>query len=446
MTTETVPVETRTVPGPSLFEFIKGSGDFPAFHFYDLMMKYGNIVKCGSFFYLINSPDMAKDIFRRDQKELSQDDFIGRRVNTVFGYGMVTSQGNLWKSQRKLLSPVFSYKRVHEYLSLVIDQIDDSLIQMNENLDKSEPVDLADQMGTLSIMTAGKLLFQTDFSRYVDSIKSIVEQGTYYIAEGLPFYLPLWVPSPNHLKLKKIGKQVDEILEQIIENVESDQSSPSSMAGVLKKRFGKKSSSEYEHRLMFDEMKTMLAGGYFPVSCTLSMVWYCLGQNPQYMENIQREIDQKPLNYDFNENFYDDFPMTTSVIFETMRLYPVAFSIWRKAKVDFITHGYLIPKGKSLCISLFNLHRNPECWTDPEKFLPERFLDGESKRPKHCFMPFGWGNRKCIGDHYAIMVVFLSIIKTLQKFKVKVLKQPLEVKRAAMICPKQVMAELVCKH
>ncbi|MBT8288759.1 MAG: cytochrome P450 [Bacteroidia bacterium] len=440
-----IEIEKRAVQGPKLIDFLTGSGDFPAFHFYELMKGYGDIVKCGPYFYLINHPDIARDILNRDQKDFSQEDFVSKRVHTVFGYGMVTSKGKLWSSQRRLLNPVFSHKELHKDIDKVLDQINDSFSEWKILAAKGDVVDLSDLVGTLAIMTAGQLLFNFDFTKYVDSFKSIVKMGTYYMAEGLPFFLPLWIPSPNHLKLKKVNRDVDSILEKIINEMDCEQPNRDSMGCVLKNALGTKSSSSYDRRVMFDEMRTMLAGGYFPVSCSLSMIWYALGENPEYLDKMTREVRQKPVDYKFTADFYKDFPVTSACIFEAMRLYPIAFSIWRKAKIEFHTQGYTIPKNKSVCISLFNIHRHPEFWDDPEEFKPERFMDTQSrKRPKHHYVPFGWGNRKCIGDHYAIMIIFLTIIRTLQQFDLKIIHEPLKVRRAALICPKRVLANL--KH
>lgn len=433
----------REIRGPSLTEFFKGANIFPAFHFYELMKKYGDVIRCGPHFYVINHPDIARDILNRDQKDFSQLDFIGQRVTTIFGYGMVTSQGKLWASQRRIVNPVLNHKSVHKLMSEAIDQIDSSLDSWEEHIDSKSPVDLVDLTGTLALMTSGKLLYHFDLSDHIAEIKNIVATGTEYLAEGLPFYLPLWVPSPKHSKIKKDSRKIDEILEQVLAASQKRGSNNEDMASVLIKALGTKTASDYQKRVMLDEMKTMLAGGYFPVSCSLSMIWYALGKFPEYFDKMKKEIVSKPKDYQFYHDFYQDFPTTSAIIFEVMRLYPVAFSIWRKAKNDFETGGYLIPKGKSICISIFNVHRHPNIWEDPDVFNPERFMNSKgNKRPKHHFMPFGWGSKKCIGDHYAIMVIFLTLIRAIQRYDIQVIDKPLEVRKAALLCPKKIMAEI----
>ena len=437
--------KTKRITGPSLIKFFSKTSMFAAFHFHDLMTEYGDVVKCGPYFYLVNNPDVAKHILNRDQKDFNQEDFIGKRTKTVFGLGMVTSQGDMWASERKLLNPVFHSKNIHKYISETLDEIDRQLDNWKPIAKSNDTFDIADKMGDISIMTSGRLLFDTDFSNKIVEIKDVVEIGTKYIADGVPFFIPYWIPTPSHIKLKKISKQIDVILNSIINERANSHANRDDLADTLIKALGKPESIAEDRRLMLDEMKTMLAGGYFPISCSLSMFWYAMGQNPNYFAKIKEEVRNLPKDYKFNIEFYQDFPKITSAILETMRLYPVAFSIWRKSIKKCNILGFDIPKGKTICISLFNVHRNPEFWNEPNKFKPERFNKLNSKnRPKHHFMPFGWGNRKCIGDHYAMMVIFLTIIKTLMRFDVEIVPtEKLEVKTAALLCPKKVDARIL---
>ena len=436
------------IGGPPLLKFFRKTSVFPAFHFHDLMTEYGDVVRCGSFFYLINHPDIAKQILNRDQKDFNQEDFIGKRTKTVFGLGMVTSKGEMWANERKLLNPIFNSKTIHKYISEAIVEIDKELDNWIPIVKSGETFDLADKMGNMAIMTSGRLLFDTDFSNKIDEIKKVVRIGTKYIVDGIPFFIPYWLPTPGHLKLRIIHRRIDAILNSIVKEKSNSNINKNDVADVLIESLSGPKASKEDKRLMLDEMKTMLAGGYFPIACSLSMFWYVIGQHPDYLLKLQDEVRNLPSNYEFTEHFYKDFPITTSAIFEAMRLYPVAFSIWRKSKIACNIDGIVIPKGKTICISLYNIHRNPKFWKDPNKFIPERFNDADSEnRPKHHFMPFGWGNRKCIGDHYAMMIIFLTVIKTLKKFNIEIIPtDKLEVKSAALMCPKKVLSKAKFLH
>ena len=436
--------EIKEIKGPPLLKFFRKTTVFPAFHFHDLMCEYGDVVKCGSFFYLINHPDIAKQILNRDQKDFNQEDFIGKRTKTVFGMGMVTSQNETWVNERKLLNPVFNPTNLHKSISKAISEIDKELDKWKLILKSGNQFDIADKMSNIAIMTSGRILFDTDLSAKISDIKRVVRIGTKYIVDGIPFFIPYWLPTPAHIRLRSIARDIDNILIPIVNERKRLSLEKNDLAQVLVDSLASETSSAKDRRLMLDEMKTMLAGGYFPISCSLSMFWHVIGHHPDYLLKIKKEIRQLPQNYQFNEHFYNDFPVTTKAIFEVMRLYPVAFSIWRKANVKCVIHGFEIPKGKTVCISLFNIHRNSKFWDHPDEFKPERFNDNESKkRPKHYFMPFGWGNRKCIGDHYAMMMMFLTIIRSLQTYDINILPgQKLEVKSAALMCPKKVLAKL----
>lgn len=434
----------RKVKGPSLTNFLRRIGEYPAFHFYKLMGEYGEIVRCSSLFYLISNPDIAKQILNRDQKDFSQEDFVGKRIKTVFGKGMVISTGEIWASERKILNPIFKPQSIHIFKSEAIIEIDKVLDNWVFYAKKNEPFDFVNEMGNIAIMVSGKVLFDTEFKNVVSEVKNVVRAGTKYIASGLPFYIPFWIPTIAHLRLRRVNRRIDNLLKPIVQNRLGLKELKNNFAYTLIKTLGKPDAPNSDQRLMLDEMKTMLAGGYFPVACSLSIFWHVLGQHPEYFLKLSKEIRSKPIGYNFAEHFYRDFPITTKVILETMRLYPVAFSIWRKSKIDQNIDGLFIPKGKTICISIFNIHRNPTLWEQPDRFIPERFDEEKSRsRASHHFMPFGWGNRSCIGDNYAMMVIYLTIIRIIQKFDVEILpRQELKVKSAPLISPKKVYAKV----
>jgi len=440
----------KSIKGPSIFGFIKRMNEHPVFHLYEIMKEYDNedLIKCSSLFYLVNSPELARLILNKDQKDFSQEDFVGKRTKTVFGKGLVTSQGELWASQRKILNPVFNIDGVHPFIEDAIVEIDNVIAQWVKFSEKQKTFDLVDEMANLAIMVAGKVLFNTDFKDDIQKIKKAVKNGTKYIVNGLPFFIPYWVPTVSHLKLRSINRKIDNILNPIITDRLNYLNNRNDLSGALIAMLKKNNSSKEKRRLVLDEMKTMLSGGYFPVACCLSMFWHSLGEDPKFIHKLNEEIKKIPKDYKFTAHFYSDFPVTTSIIFETMRKYPIAFSIWRKSKVEQNIDGYIIPKGKTVCISIFNIHRNPKYWENPNIFDPERFNEKNSKeRPKHHFMPFGWGNRKCIGDNYGMMIVFLGVIRIIQKFNIEIIaNQKLIIKNAPLISPKHVYAKVTLKE
>ncbi|TXG38668.1 cytochrome P450 [Seonamhaeicola maritimus] len=433
------------VKGPNFLNFLNRRNEYPAFHFHDLMHKYGAVVKCSHLFYLVNDADVGKEILLKDLKYFNQQDFISKRTRAVFGEGLVTNEGASWASQRKLLYSVFRYKSVHESINETITTINDYLDEcVSPFSDKNELIDIAKEMEHLTIMISGKVFFDTDLKPYIPDVQNIVLTSTKYMSDGLPFYIPLWVPTKTHLSLKNLGRRVDNILSPLLsKRLKSKRVKPDLIHALLQ-GLGSPDLFSKNRRLIIDEMKTMLAGAYFPTSSTLSLFWLMMGQNPKCFQKIKHEIKNTPEGYTFTSRFYKDFPETTKALFETMRLYPSAFSIWRKTKQKCTIKGYVFPKGKSVCISMLNIHRNPKYWKNPEEFNPERFNEINSKnRPKHYFMPFGWGPRKCIGDYFSIMVMHLAIIKILGKFDVEIIEnQKLIPRPLAILCPDKVIAKI----
>lgn len=443
----TVETSKKLIRGPSMISFINGLEEYPAFHFYRLMKEYGDVVNCPINLYLISDPDMAKSILNRDQKDFNQDDFVSKRVQTVFGLGLVTSQGKIWASQRKLMNPLYNRKAIHEYIPIALEEIDKIMDKWTRYAKENTTFDIVDELADLTIMISGKIQFDTDLKNDLKNIKYYASIGTPYMANGLPFFIPYWIPTPTHIHLRIISRGFNRIFKRIIAQRRGNGNNNNDLTATLINALGDPSASETDKRLMLDEMKTMLIGGYFPVACNLSLFWYVLGQYPEYLKHLYREVENIPFDYKFDPHFYKDFPILTKTLYETMRLLPATFSIWRKSKFDQMVNGVRIPKGKVICLSILNMNRNPKIWESPDEFDPERFnKENIKQRPKHYFMPFGWGNRKCIGDHYAMLVVYLTIIRIIQKFNITIIpNQELELKKAPLMSPKKLYAKVQLK-
>jgi len=435
------------IKGPGLLKIFGKRNVHAAFIFHDLMVEYGNVVKCGPFFYIINHPDIAKQIYFNDQKGFLKEDFANKRGRNVFGKGLIVNQGESWATQRKILSPVFSYNAVNDFIQIVCEEIDKRLSHWEKISRIGNSIDMVEEMGTITILSSGRILFDADLTAKVSEIKNILETTTGYMYNGLPIYIPFWFPTKTHLRIRRVNKEIDSILNPILDNRLKLRTRKHDMLNALIKEINGPTIAFGKRRLILDEMKTIM-GANFANACALSMFWHVMGQHPDHLKEIVNEIRATPEDYRFSDHFYRDFPLTNNAIMEVLRLYPVAYSNWRKSVTDNIINGYLIPKGKTICVSLYNLHRNPEIWDRPNEFIPSRFDDEKIRnQPAHYFTPFGRGSRKCFGEHYAIMITFLTVIKVLQRFDIEILcKTELDLKPIALMCPKSVNAKVKVKN
>lgn len=434
----------KKIAGPSWGHFLRGLQKPPPFFFYELMLQYGDVVKIGPHVYLINHPDIARHIFKRDQKYYDQNDFVSKRARAIFGNGLVVSDGDTWVNQRRLLTPHFRHKGVSSLMPVLIKEMDRILDEWQEYARSERPFDLVKEMGRITIRLAGQTLFRTDLKDQAEKILAVAAIGNRYLSQTTPFYIPFWIPTPAHQKIKRTSRTFRKILDDIVRAHQKEDGPNGHMAATLIHHLGSATASETDRRLLYDELQTMLLGGFFPMTATLSMFWYALSNQPDHLARLQHEIDQQPENNPLAPDFIQDFPMLIQLLYESMRLYPVAFSLWRKALVDDYVQGYKIPKGVAVAISVFNIHRHPGIWKDPDRFDPTRFEKSRLKQlPGHYFIPFGYGVRKCIGDHYSMIAMPLLIIKLLQRYRIELIPQPqLVLQRAQLMIPERVMARI----
>jgi cytochrome P450 len=169
-----------------------------------------------------------------------------------------------------------------------------------------------------------------------------------------------------------------------------------------------------------DEVMSLFIAGHETTANTLSWLWYLLAQHPDVVAKIEVELAQvlngrSPTPTDFPQLTY-----TNQVIKESMRLYPSAWSISRRALADDEIDGFHIPAGAIVALSPYTLHRHPAFWPDPERFDPERFTpEQENGRHRYAYIPFGGGARKCIGDQFALMESIIIIPMILQQYQLQ---------------------------
>jgi cytochrome P450 len=187
-----------------------------------------------------------------------------------------------------------------------------------------------------------------------------------------------------------------------------------------------------------DEVMSLLVAGHETTANTLSWLWYLLAQHPAMVAKIEAEVDGV---LDGRFPTISDFPRlkySNKVIKESMRLYPSAWSISRRALADDNIGGYHIPAGAIVALSPYTLQRHPTFWPEPETFDPERFApEQEVRRHRYAYIPFGAGARKCIGDQLALMESIIILPMTLQKFRLQLVpNHPIEEHALVTLRPK----------
>lgn len=369
--------------------------------------------------YMVANPDMIREILvRQSDIFIKGGDYTDEKQGLArfMGQGLVTSNGEFWKRQRRLVAPAFHTKRISAYADTMVSYG----LQTMDMWQDGDTIDVDDAMMELTLMIVGRTLFDADASTTADSVKHAVE--VIQEASNTATLLPHWVPTPLRIRAKQATKTLDEIVYQFINERRAsgdDKGDLLSMLLLSEDADGERMTDKQVR----DEAVTLFLAGHETTANTLNWTWWLLAQYPEAEAKLHQELDtvlqgQAPTLEDLRR-----LPYTEMVIKESMRMMPPVWSIGRVAKEDTEVIGYSFPKGSSATIVIYSAHRNPEIWEDPNTFIPERWADESiNDIPKYAYLPFAGGPRVCIGNSFATMEANLLLATIAQRYQFRLVE------------------------
>lgn len=337
-----------------------------------------------------------------------------RGLARFVGRGLLTSDGALWKKQRKLVAPAFHAKRIASYA----DTMTAYTSALVDTWRDGETRDIASETAALTIRIVGKTLFDVDATgENAAPVLSAME--TIQDMQGAITLLPEWVPTPANLRRKRSLRELDRLVYGIIEERqanERDRGDLLSMLVAARDEHGQ----PMDAKQIRDEAVTLFLAGHETTANTLNWTFTLLAQHPDIEAALHAELDsvlggRAPTLGDLEHLNY-----TELVIKESMRLYPPAWSVGRVAIDDVQVGEWTLPKGTRAGIVTYMTHHDPALWEHPERFDPLRFApEREGNIPKYAYLPFGGGPRVCIGNHFAMMEAKLLLAGIASRYQLR---------------------------
>jgi cytochrome P450 len=288
--------------------------------------------------------------------------------------------------------------------------------------------DLANGFNKVTMKVIVKTLFgsglsQAEMDRVGEAMAFVLD---YIIKAMVTDNLPSWMPVPGRKKYKEALAVIDEVITRIISEVRAGNEGDNHLLAMLINTVDAETGDEMTDEQLRDEVKTLFLAGYETTSIALTWAFDYLNQNPEMLEKLNAEVDEV---LDGRTPEFADIPnltYTRMIFEETMRLRPPAFWIPRIVDEDDEIDGYPVPAGMNVVSLTYMYHRHPDHWDNPEQFNPERFSkENSAGRNQFAFIPFGAGQRKCIGMDFAMMEGPLVLAMVAQRFQVKTLADEL---------------------
>ena len=339
----------------------------------------------------------------------------------LLGHGLVTSDGDFWRRQRRLLQPLFTARHLRGLTDVIVAALAAQLEHIAARAETG-PLDMVPEMTAL----AQRVLMDTIFGDSLGPEEAAamghhVKAAFLALSYRLPLYfLPAWMPRPRQRAFVEAVAALDDSLMRL---AAKRRQQPTDAVDLLNRLVAVEDVDTGEtmtERQIRDELVTLFVAGLDTTSLTLTWLCWLLATHPEVEAGVRAEIGQVVGR---RLPTCDDLPKleyTKRVIQETLRLYPPAWQLPRYADGGTTIAGHRIGPGTSLLVSPYVTHRNPELWQNPERFDPDRFLPAQcAKRPKMAYLPFGGGQRICLGSHLAMMESQLAVVMLLQRFRMR---------------------------
>ena len=395
------------------------AGDVLGYH-ERLRAEYGPVVKLklGSrVIYAVNEPELIHTVLVTNHRNFIKHSFFWRHVTAIFGRGLITNEGESWLRQRRLTAPAFHRERVLGYGNTMVDYTERMLADWRAG----DVRNVHHDMMALTLEIVAKVLFDADVASDVQSVAHAFDAATDEIAARFrrPLFIPDWVPLPGNLRYRAGVKMLDKLVYRIIAEHHDSGASGDDLLSMLMQVRDEDGSAMTDEQLR-DEAVTLLLAGHETTALALSWTWYLLALNPAVQGRLAEELHtvlggRAPTPADLPALRY-----TESVINESMRLFPPAYGIGREAVEACELGPYHVPKGTTIFISPWILHRDARWYEEPLAFRPERWHDGLAERlPRYAYMPFGGGPRICIGSGFAMMEAVLLLATIGRRFRLR---------------------------
>jgi len=339
-----------------------------------------------------------------------------RRLGSLLGNGLLLSEGEFWLRQRRLMQPAFHRQRLAQMGQTMVSLAAGVLDGWRDG----ETREMQAEMTEITLRIAAQTLFGTDVAEDLARIRAASLTTTNHFRSrlfSLLILLPDGVPTAGNLRYKRAVRDLDALVYRMIGERRGTDADGHDLLGMLLAARDEDDRAMTDRQLR-DEVMTLLLAGHDTTALALTWSLVLLAQHPDAAARLRSEVDVILGERRAAVEDLPRMPYLESVFMETLRLYPTAWLIGREAVRDTRLGGERIPRGTTLLVSPWVLHRDPRFHEDPSAFRPERWSDGLASRlPRFAYVPFGGGQRICIGSSFAQMEAMLVLASIAQRFR-----------------------------
>ncbi len=400
---------------------------------------YGDVVSMRFLYlrtYFIYHPNEIEYVVSTNARNFKKPGtFRSPFFQALVGNGLLTSEGDFWKRQRRLAQPAFHRQRINAYGEVMVEYAE----RMMSGWPEGDVRDIHRDMMRLTLEIVVKTLFNADVSQDAVKVGRVLSRIVKPFASQatLKWILDNRLPTPAHRRFQADAKEIDSIVYRIIAERRSSGRDQGDLLSMLLEAQDEDGAQMNDKQLR-DEVMTLFLAGHETTALTLSWIWYLLAKNPSVEQKFHAELEEVLGGRQPN---IDDLPRlkyADMIAREAMRLYPPAFGLGREAIEDCEIGGYHVPRKTQVFMFQWATQRDARFFPEPDRFLPERWTEEfVDNLPKYAYFPFGGGPRFCIGNVFAMMEIVLVMATIGQRLRLTLVPDhPVTLQPAMSLRPK----------
>jgi cytochrome P450 len=358
----------------------------------------------GVYNYVINHPDDIKRVLLTNHRNYTKGEGMDR-VKILLGNGIMTSEGDFWRRQRRMMQPSF-HRRVIDQFSALIREVNEKFAdRWAEKAARAEAVNLSDETSELTLEIVLRSIFGNDLARLEKEF-------------GANPFEVVAKEQNRDLKFAFRFRSLTKLVGQLIERRRRLPEAHFDFLSMLMSTRDRETDEPMSDKELIDEVLTLIVAGHETTAAALTWTWYLISQHPDTADRLRSEADRTSSGETLGLDAAESLGFTHQVLQEALRLYPPGWLITRRTLEADELGGYPVAPRTDVFISPYMLHRHPAYWSEPEEFRPERFAGADAEeRHRFAYIPFAVGPRHCIGENMAMFEMLVHVCAMSRRFR-----------------------------
>ena len=364
-------------------------------------------------------PDHVRHVLVDSAAKWGKPRGFGAAARPLLGNGLLNSEGEFWKRQRRIANPLFHRERVAGFGRAIASSCAEILEGWSKRASPGELVDVTQDLRLLALRIVGRTVLGVELGGETDQISPAVAFASRHVFEQASsvFVTPRFVPTPGNRQFRRSLRILNAQVASIIALRRSDAAPSTDLLQMLLASCDEQTGERMTDEQLRDEVTNFYLAGHETAANAIAWILYLVSERPEVMGRLRAELDRvlagrPPAVEDMAPLVY-----TNQVVLEALRLYPPAWILSRSALVSDVIDGIPIKRNTDVFLSPYLLHRHPDHWQKPNDFFPDHFApEHAGARHPYAFIPFGAGQRKCIGSQLALLELQMMLAMVVQRF------------------------------